>query len=70
MTIRQALKQKNKLVQELRELNARLHANNSIIEGNVRDYSSKETLNGIYSKIILKTKVYLDIYLKVKNKIQ
>jgi hypothetical protein len=62
MTIRQALKQKNKLVQELRELNARLHVNNSIIEGNVRDYSSKETLNGIYSKIneltVLKTKIH------------
>jgi len=44
MTIRQALKQKNKLVQELKELNTRLHTNNSIIEGNERNYSSKETL--------------------------
>lgn len=62
MTIRQALKQKNKLVQELRELNTRLHANNSIIEGNERNYSSKETLTVIYNKIneltVLKTKIH------------
>jgi hypothetical protein len=62
MTIRQALKQKNKLVQELKELNGRLQNNNSIIEGNSRDYSSKETLTAIYSKVneltVLKTKIH------------
>jgi hypothetical protein len=62
MTIRQALKQKNKLVQELKELNTRLHTNNSIIEGNERNYSSKETLTAIYAKIneltVLKTKIH------------
>ncbi len=62
MTIRQALKQKNKLVQELRELNTRLTANNSIIEGNTRDYSAKETLSDIYIKVneltVLKTKIH------------
>ena len=62
MTIRQALKQKNKLVQELKELNGRLQNNNSVIEGNTRDYSAKETLNAIYDKVNelsgLKTKIH------------
>ena len=62
MTVRQALKQKNKLVQELKELNGRLQNNNSIIEGNSRDYSPKETLAAIYSKVneltVLKTKIH------------
>jgi hypothetical protein len=62
MTIRQALKQKNKLVQELKELNLRLQTNNSVIEGNSRDYSAKETLNAIYDKVNelsgLKTKIH------------
>jgi len=62
MTIRQALKQKNKLVQELKELNLRLQTNNSVIEGNSRDYSAKETLNAIYYKVNelsgLKTKIH------------
>jgi hypothetical protein len=59
MTVRQALKQKNKLVQELKELNGRLQNNNSIIEGNTRDYSAKETLSAIYKKVtVLKTKIH------------
>ena len=62
MTVRQALKQKNKLVQELKELNGRLQNNNSIIEGNSRDYSSKETLTAIYNTVneltVLKTKIH------------
>jgi len=62
MTVRQALKQKNKLVQELKELTTRLVVNNSIIEGNTRDYSAKETLGTIYNKIneltVLKTKIH------------
>lgn len=51
MTIKQALKFKNKLVQELNELTKRLHSNNSVLEGNERAYSSKETLASIYKKI-------------------
>jgi hypothetical protein len=51
MTIKQALKQKNKLVQELNTLIARVHSNNSVIEGNQRDYSTKETLAVIYTKV-------------------
>lgn len=51
MTIKQALKLKNKLVHELNELLARLHKNNSVIEGNQRDYSTKETLVVLYTKV-------------------
>ena len=62
MTIKQVLKFKNKLVQELNELTKRLHSNNSVIEGNERSYSSKETLTAIYKKIeeinIIKTKIH------------
>jgi hypothetical protein len=62
MTVKQALKLKNKLVQELNELQVRLQANNSVIEGNVRNYSSKETLSEIYIKVdelnFIKTKIH------------
>jgi hypothetical protein len=62
MTIKQALKLKNKLVHELNELLARLHKNNSVIEGNQRDYSTKETLAVIYTKVdeltALKTQIH------------
>jgi len=62
MTVKQALKLKNKLVQELNELQVRLQANNSVIEGNVRNYSSKETLSEIYKKVdelnFIKTKIH------------
>jgi hypothetical protein len=62
MTIKQALKLKNKLVHELNELLVRLHKNNSVIEGNQRDYSTKETLAVIYTKVdeltALKTQIH------------
>jgi len=62
MTVKQALKLKNKLVQELNELQGRLHTNNSVIEGNVRNYSAKETLSEIYLKVdelnFIKTKIH------------
>lgn len=62
MTIKQALKFKNKLVQELNDLTTRLQLNNSVLEGNVRNYSSKETLASIYKKIeeinVIKTQIH------------
>lgn len=62
MTVKQALKLKNKLVQELNELQARLQANNTVIEGNQRSYSAKETLSEIYKKVdelnFIKTKIH------------
>ena len=62
MTVKQALKLKNKLIQELNNLQARLHTSNTVIEGNVRDYSAKETLSDIYIQVnelnVIKTKIH------------
>jgi hypothetical protein len=62
MKVKQALKLKNKLVQELNDLMAKLHQNNSVIEGNLRDYSTKTLLAEIYSKVdeltVLKTRIH------------
>jgi hypothetical protein len=62
MNIKQALKQKNKLVQELNQLIQRMVINNTVIEGNLRPYSSKETLSQAYKKIeeinVLKTQIH------------
>ena len=72
MTLKQALKLKNKLVQDLNELTARIQNNNSIVEGNIRDYSAKETLSEIYRKVdeltIIKTKIHranFEVYDKI-----
>ena len=51
MTVKQALKLKNRLIGEIRQLNQRVHEYNSVVEGNVRPYSVKETLSTIYGKI-------------------
>jgi hypothetical protein len=62
MTLKQALKLKNKMVQELNDLTAKLHANNSIIEGNTRAYSTSELLAQIYTVVddltALKTQIH------------
>ena len=47
MNINQALKAKNKLTSEIRELYSILHSNNSIVEGNTRHYGVEEILNKI-----------------------
>lgn len=63
MTVKQALKLKNRLIGEIRQLNQRVHEYNSVVEGNVRPYSVKETLSTIYGKIneltALKTQIHL-----------
>lgn len=63
MTVKQALKLKNRLISDLRQLNQRLHEYNSVVEGNARPYSAKETLATIYNKIdeltVLKTQIHL-----------
>lgn len=63
MTVKQALKLKNRLISEIRQLNQRVHEYNSVVEGNVRPYSVKETLSTIYGKIndltALKTQIHL-----------
>lgn len=62
MKLKQALKLKNKLVQELNDLTVKLNQNNSVIDGNTRDYSTKVLLAEIYSKVdeltILKTRIH------------
>jgi hypothetical protein len=62
MNIKQALKMKNKLVQELNQLIQRMIINNTVIEGNVRPYSTKDTLVKVYTIIeeitVLKTKIH------------
>ena len=62
MNIKNALKQKNKLVQELNQLIQRMVINNTIIEGNQRPYSTKETLAQVYKKLeeinVLKTQIH------------
>jgi hypothetical protein len=63
MTVKQALKLKNRLINDIRQLNQRVHEYNSVVEGNVRPYSVKETLSTIYGKIneltALKTQIHL-----------
>ena len=63
MTVKQALKLKNRLIGEIRQLNQRVHEYNSVVEGNVRPYSVKQTLSTIYGKIneltVLKTQIHL-----------
>ncbi len=63
MTVKQALKLKNRLIGEIRQLNQRVHEYNSVVEGNVRPYSVKQTLSTIYGKIneltALKTQIHL-----------
>jgi len=63
MTVKQALKLKNRLINDICQLNQRLHEYNSVVEGNTRPYSAKETLSAIYGKIneltALKTQIHL-----------
>ena len=47
MNIKQALKAKNKLVAEIKELNEIVKNNNSMEEGNPRRFDVKETLNKV-----------------------
>lgn len=72
MTVKQALKLKNRLINDIKQLNQRLHEYNSVVEGNPRPYSAKETLASIYNKIdeltALKTQIHL-ANAKVYNKI-
>ena len=63
MTVKQALKQKNLLVKKINEDIRKVHAYNSVDEGNNRPYSTKELLNKIMETtkelVDLKTKIHL-----------
>lgn len=47
MTIKQALKLKNKLVKEITEETQKMYQYNSVEEGSTRPYSSKESLENV-----------------------
>ena len=63
MNIKQALKQKNKLVKKTSDLYNRLNENNSVEEGAVRHYDVEETLtellNNVDDLVELKTKIHM-----------
>ena len=72
MNIKQALKQKNKLVKKTSDLYHRLNENNSIEEGAVRHYDVEETLtellNNVDDLVELKTKIHManmEVYKKI-----
>lgn len=52
MTIKQALKVKNQLIQEIQELGDLIRTNNSILVGNNRDYSISDLMIELDSKIL------------------
>lgn len=72
MTVKQALKAKSKLVDEINKLSLLIISNNSIQEGNVRHYSIKELLDQteeLMNELVeLKTKIHkanLPVYGKI-----
>ena len=72
MNIKQALKQKNKLVGNNTELFQRLETNNSVEDGAIRHYDVEETLtqllNNVDDLVELKTKIHkanMEVYHKI-----
>ena len=72
MNIKQALKQKNKLVGNNTELFQRLETNNSVEDGAIRHYDVDETLtqllNNVDDLVELKTKIHkanMEVYHKI-----
>ena len=61
MTVKQALKQKNLLVKKINEDIRKVHAYNSVDEGNTRPYSTKE----LFNKIIETTKELVDLKTRI-----
>jgi len=63
MTIRRALKEKNKLVKELNDLYAKIKTYNSVSDDSEKPYSTKELMLNVDSKlnelVELKTKIHL-----------
>lgn len=62
MTVKQALKEKNKLTKLINTLVVRLHKYNSVEEGAIRTYSPKEDLeklqNSVSDLALLKTRIH------------
>jgi len=63
MNIAQALKEKNKKLAEISKFQLRISENNSVEEGNTRDYDPRETLTSLdnerKSLVILKEKIHM-----------
>lgn len=62
MTIKQALKEKNRLIKSIEDEFKKIYAYNSVDEGNVRPYSTSESLSNIMSLeeelVDIKTKIH------------
>ena len=62
LTIAQALKEKNKKLEQLNKLWKRLGSNNSIVEGSVREYNPEELLEQLHQEttefVELKTRIH------------
>jgi hypothetical protein len=63
MTVKRALKEKNKLIKEINELYTKIKTYNSVSDDSEKPYSTKELLSNIDSKlnelVELKTKIHL-----------
>jgi DNA repair ATPase RecN len=72
LTVAKALKEKNKKLNQINKLWARLGENNSILEGNTREFNPEELLNQIKQEtegfIQLKTKIH-NVCVPVREKI-
>lgn len=72
LTVAKALKEKNKKLNQINKLWARLGENNSILEGNTREFNPEELLNQIKQEtegfIQLKTKIH-NVCAPVREKI-
>jgi hypothetical protein len=62
LTIAQALKEKNKKLEQLNKLWKRLGSNNSVVEGSVREYNPEELLAQLHQEtaafVELKTRIH------------
>jgi len=63
LTVAKALKEKNKKLNQINKLWARLGENNSILEGNTREFNPEELLNQIKQE----TEVFIQLKTKIHN---
>ena len=63
LTVAKALKEKNKKLNQINKLWVRLAENNSILEGNTREFNPEEILNQIKQE----TEVFIQLKTKIHN---
>lgn len=63
LTVAKALKEKNKKLNQINKLWVRLEENNSILEGNTREFNPEEILNQIKQE----TEVFIQLKTKIHN---